>query len=107
MKVVVRRLPLAVTKYVALTKRSPCPCPGERRVEERERRQLTAEDRRFVDRRAVEAAADFRAGLDALGRAEDGDSLLPPLATSLTLTVAISPARSITFVTSSAVKPPS
>ena len=74
MNVVVRRLPRAgdevgrvdeeIAGALALT---------ERGVEQRQRGDLAAEDRRLVDRLAVETAADLRVGAHALVRAVDGD----------------------------------
>ena len=45
----------------------------ERRIEQRQRRHLAAEDRRLVDLRAVEPAADLRIRAHAFGGAVDGD----------------------------------
>ena len=95
MNVVVRRLPDAgdevrrVDEEVA----GPLALP-ERRVEQRQRRDLAAENRRLVDRLAVEPAADLRIGAHALVGAEDGHFRLLRPTSSFTFTVAVSPARS-------------
>ena len=78
MYVVVRRLPEAVTKYVALTKRSPVPLPW-RKAELKSGKlvDLAAEDRRRIDNLGVDAAADLRVRAHALIRAVHGHLARP------------------------------
>src|SRR5207247_190957 len=45
----------------------------ERRIKQRQRRYLAAQDRRLVYLRAVEPPADLRVGTHAFSRAENGD----------------------------------
>ena len=97
MNVVVRRLPDAVMKYVALTKRSPVPFPC-RNAELNSGNVVSLRPRIGVSsicslsrRRPICASARTPSVVPYTVT-----SLWPPVATSLIFTVAVSPARSDT-----------
>ncbi len=104
--VVWRRPPAPVTKYVALTNRSPVPFAG---------RNAALNSGSVVTlrpRMGVASIVPASSGLPICGLALTPSvvpytvtSLCPPEATSFILTIAVSPARSVRPVTSSAVNP--
>ena len=106
MYVVVRRLPDAVTKYVALTKRSPVPLPC-RKAELKSGRLVILRPRMGV---ASTVCESMRRPTCASARTPSVAPytvtvLVPPVATSFTLIVAVSPARKVSSGTFSLLNP--